>query len=579
MRAIRRRCVVVRIAAVNNALDKVGDLVHRSVGRQDTRFVAHRWFIGTRLTIGVLGLVLMGLCFSMPGSLSRSTLLASTDLGFQAVIAMMVSRFGGLRMGYLLSTATLCALPVVATGAMGAGAMVPLVLEGAILTGSAGAAMATGMMVLAALLAFGLAGNKGDGVLLASQIVAIATMLGGAHYLVKRDRDSEAQARFADDRWRALSGLADRGVVRHDAQGHVVGSNAAFCRAIGINPMELEDSTVITRLHLGSGPAFLKALSDVSHGATIAEARVRIKCEPEAEGHHGPDPYRDFMLRVACAVTDPATQQREILAYYTPVNAAAELPSAAHPSALATARLGHELRTPLTAIIGFADCLGDPAIIAADDPKRGDYARIIGTSARHMLDVVNGMAGIAHPQPSAEIISSASDAIDLAELIDESVSIMRLNVEAQRASLHWIVEADVPVLIGCRHAFRQILINLISNALKFAPEGSVLVRASRDGTKVRLTVEDNGMGVAGEDLARLGEPFFRGRLAGENGPDGQGLGLGIVRDIVRDHHGDFDVMSRPGAGTRVIVTFAIPDAISALKPTPIAARIPERRYA
>ena len=242
--------------------------------------------------------------------------------------------------------------------------------------------------------------------------------------------------------------------------------------------MELEDSTVITRLHLGSGPAFLKALSDVSHGATIAEARVRIKCEPEAEGHHGPDPYRDFMLRVACAVTDPATQQREILAYYTPVNAAADLPSAAHPSALANARLGHELRTPLTAIIGFADCLGDPAIIAADDPKRGDYARIIGTSARHMLDVVNGMAGIAHPQPSAEIISSASDAIDLAELIDESVSIMRLNVEAQRASLHWIVEADVPVLIGSRHAFRQILINLISNALKFAPEGSVLVRAS-----------------------------------------------------------------------------------------------------
>jgi signal transduction histidine kinase len=57
------------------------------------------------------------------------------------------------------------------------------------------------------------------------------------------------------------------------------------------------------------------------------------------------------------------------------------------------------------------------------------------------------------------------------------------------------------------------------------------------------------------------------------------LGLGIVRDIVRDHQGDLDVMSRPGAGTRVIVTFAIPEAISALKPMPIATRIPERRYA
>ena len=223
--------------------------------------------------------------------------------------------------------------------------------------------------------------------------------------------------------------------------------------------------------------------------------------------------------------------------------------------------------------------MGDPAIIATDDPKRGDYARIIGTSARHMLDVVNDMTGTVAPQPSAQIISTGTDAIDLAELIEETVGIMRLNVEAQRASLHWIVEEDVPVLVGSRHAFRQILINLISNALKFAPEGSVLVRASRDGAKVRLTVEDNGMGVAGEDLARLGEPFFRGRLAGENGPDGQGLGLGIVRDIVRDHQGDFDVMSRPGAGTRVIVTFAIPEAISALKTQPITPRIPERRYA
>jgi signal transduction histidine kinase len=222
------------------------------------------------------------------------------------------------------------------------------------------------------------------------------------------------------------------------------------------------------------------------------------------------------------------TQQSEILAYYRPVTHVDETQSTDTQASLSTARLGHELRTPLTAIIGFADCLGDPAIIASDDPKRSDYARIIATSARHMLDVVNGMSGAATPQPTAEIISTGSDAIDLAELIEESVGIMRLNVEAQRASLQWVVEEDVPVLIGSRHAFRQILINLISNALKFAPEGSVLVRASRDGAKVRLTVEDNGMGVAGEDLARLGEPFFRGRMASEHGPDGQGLGLGIV---------------------------------------------------
>ena len=579
MRAIRRRCVVVRISAVNAAMDKMGDLVHRSVGRQDGSFSAHRWFIATRLALGLVGLLLIGVAVAMPGVLPRHALMVGMGLGFQAMIAMMVSRFGGLKVGYAVSTAILCALPVVVAGGMGAGVMMPLILEAAILTGSAGAAISAGSVVIALMLAFGMSGLKSDVLLLASQGLAIVAMAGGALYLVKRDRKSEAQARFADDRWRALTGLSEIGVVRHDAQGHVVGSNAAFCRAIGINPMELEDSTVIKRLHLGSGPAFLKALSDVSHGAAMAEARVRIKCEPQAEGHQGPDPYRDFILRVSGAVTDPTTQKREILAYYRPVTENAERPAAEASPSLSTARLGHELRTPLTAIIGFADCLGDPAIIATDDPKRGDYARIIGTSARHMLDVVNDRTGTVAPQPSAQIISTGTDAIDLAELIEETVGIMRLNVEAQRASLHWIVEEDVPVLVGSRHAFRQILINLISNALKFAPEGSVLVRASRDGAKVRLTVEDNGMGVAGEDLARLGEPFFRGRLAGENGPDGQGLGLGIVRDIVRDHQGDFDVMSRPGAGTRVIVTFAIPEAISALKTQPITPRIPERRYA
>lgn len=571
--------MVGRISAVEKMVDRLGDLVHRSVGRQDARFAAHRWFITTRLAIGLIGLALMAACFGLPLGMPRAMLLVATVLSFQAVIALIVSRFGGLTIGYLISTASLGGLPFAGAGFVGAGALVPLILEGAIVTGAAGAVMTACVMLVVSLGIYAMGGAKGDAIALVLQILAIAAMLGGALYLVKRDRVSEAQARFADDRWRALSGLSDIGVVRHDAQGHVVGSNAAFCRVIGINPMELADNTVITRLHLGSGPAFLKALSDVAHGAVSAEARVRIKCEPEAEGHFGPDPYRDFILRVSRAVTDPSTQQSEILAYYRPVTEAALETLADTQASLSTARLGHELRTPLTAIIGFADCLGDPAIIASDDPKRGDYARIIATSARHMLDVVNDMSGVAPSQPTAEIVSAGSDAIDLAELIEESVGIMRLNVEAQRASLQWVVEEDVPVLIGSRHAFRQILINLISNALKFAPEGSVLVRASRDGAKVRLTVEDNGMGVAGEDLARLGEPFFRGRMASENGPDGQGLGLGIVRDIVRDHQGDLDVMSRPGAGTRVIVTFAIPEAISALKPTPITARLPERRYA
>jgi cell cycle sensor histidine kinase DivJ len=156
---------------------------------------------------------------------------------------------------------------------------------------------------------------------------------------------------------------------------------------------------------------------------------------------------------------------------------------------------------------------------------------------------------------------------------------MRLTIEAQQARLSWDVDEDVPAIQGSRHAFRQILINLISNALKFAPEGLVTVRAVREGGKIRLTVEDNGVGVAHHDLARLGEPFFRGSAARQGAPEGQGLGLGIVREIVQRHQGHFDVMSRPGAGTRVIVTFAATDMISSSAIKRVETPTQERRYA
>lgn len=553
----------------------LGDLVHRSVKGSDVRFAAHRWFIGSRLLLGMLGVMPVTLWLAMPDTLPRVLLLGGIALCFQAVIALAVSRLGGLRAGFTVSVLGFAAFPLVTGNLAGPIVLLPFILEGAMLAGLAGVGLAASVLVFGMAVAF-VTGTIGmSNGLLAAEFVAVSAMVAGTLYWSVRETKNEVRARFSDDRWRALSGLTDAGIVRHDESGSIIGSNAMFCRLIGITPDGLADKTVITRLHLGSGPAFLKALSDVIHGAGMAEARVRIKCDPGAEGHQGPDPYRDFDIRFSRAVRDPVTAQSEIMACYRPVAVAVEAAPLVQKPSLEAARLGHELRTPLTAIIGFAECLGDQAIIAADDPKRGDYARIIGTSARHMLDLVNHLPGAA-ALPSQ---TDENEWIDLVELIDEAVGIMRLTIEAQQARLSWEVDDDVPAIQASRHAFRQILINLISNALKFAPEGSVTVRAVREGGKIRLTVEDNGVGVAHHDLARLGEPFFRGSAARQGAPEGQGLGLGIVREIVQRHQGHFDVMSRPGAGTRVIVTFAAPDVISSVAGKPLETPIQERRYA
>ena len=556
-------------------MDVLGDLVHRSVKGSDVRFAAHRWFIGSRLALGMIGLMPITLWLAMPEAMPRALLLGGMVLCFQLVTALAVSRLGGLRAGFTVSVLGFAAFSLVMGNVAGPIVLIPFILEGAILAGSAGVGLAAFVTMLAMVVAFGTGGMRMGGWLLGADLVALSAMVVGTLYWTLREAKNEVRARFSDDRWRALSGLTDAGIVRHDESGSVIGSNAMFCRLLGITPDGLADKTVITRLHLGSGPAFLKALSDVIHGAGMAEARVRIKCDPDAEGHGGPDPYRDFDVRFSRAVRDPETAQSEIMACYRPVTLAAESAPQVQKPSLEAARLGHELRTPLTAIIGFAECLGDQAIIAVDDPKRGDYARIIGTSARHMLDLVNNLPGAAaSPVPTDE-----REWIDLAELIDDAVGIMRLTIEAQQARLSWEVDGDVPAIQGSRHAFRQILINLISNALKFAPEGAVTVRAVREGDKIRLTVEDNGVGVAHHDLARLGEPFFRGSAARQGAPEGQGLGLGIVREIVQRHRGHFDVMSRPGAGTRVIVTFAAPDVISVKADKQVETPVIERRYA
>jgi len=557
---------------VNGVLD---DLVHRSVRPSDASFAAHRWFIGSRLALGLLGLGPIMLWLASPEAMPRFVLQGGAVLCFQPLMAMAVSRLGGLRAGFTGSVLGFAAFALTAIGPLGPFTVLPFILEGTILTGSWGAGLAAFAVLGSATAAIGSGIFRMNGGLLAVEGWVMGALFLGSLYWGAREAKSTGRSRLSDDRWRTLSGLTDDGIVRHDESGAIMGSNAMFCQLLGISPDELADKTVIRRLHLGSGPAFLKALSDVAHGAGSSVARVRIQCEAGAKGHSGPDPYRDFDVRFSRAAYDAKTARSEIMACYRPVAVVVDQAPVQEKPSLETARLGHELRTPLTAIIGFAECLSDPTIIAANDPKRGDYARIIGTSARHMLDLVNHLPGARFEGSS----QAAYEPVDIAELVDEAVGMMRLTIEAQRAELNWEVEDDVPALNGSRHALRQILINLISNALKFAPEGTVFVRAVREGDKIRLTVEDNGVGVAHEDVARLGEAFFRGSASRAGAPSGQGLGLGIVRDIVQRHQGHFDVMSRQGAGTRVIVTFALPQPGTQNETRIAQPEHAERRYA
>ena len=200
------------------------------------------------------------------------------------------------------------------------------------------------------------------------------------------------------------------------------------------------------------------------------------------------------------------------------------------------ATMSHELRTPLNAIIGFSDMLGNDSI-ELDAAREREYAMLINESGRHLLSVVNGILDMSKmengnfeitPEPfaPAPVIRSCCDLLVL---------------KAQEAGVELItrIAADLPEIVADRRAVSQILINLISNAIKFTPRGGrVSVSALCDGARLAVTVDDTGVGIGEADLPRLGEAFFQARASYDRRHDGTGLGLSIVKGLVRLHGGD-----------------------------------------
>ncbi len=143
-------------------------------------------------------------------------------------------------------------------------------------------------------------------------------------------------------------------------------------------------------------------------------------------------------------------------------------------------------------------------------------------------------------------------------LVRESCAVVALRAEQAGVSLVVDLPDDLPEIIADRRACRQMLLNLLSNAVKFTPHGGeVRVEARRDGECVALSVHDTGIGVAQEDLARLGVPFYRGAARSRPEEKGSGLGLSVVRGLVALHRGSIRIGSTPGDGTVVRLTLPI----------------------
>jgi signal transduction histidine kinase len=213
------------------------------------------------------------------------------------------------------------------------------------------------------------------------------------------------------------------------------------------------------------------------------------------------------------------------------------------------ALVSHELRTPLTSIIGYLELVLDDEETLSDDARR--FLEVVERNAKRLLRLVGDMLFVA--QVEAGRLSLESAQVDLGVVAAEAVEAARPAAERSGVTLT-LTAAPVQSLVGDRDRFGQMLDNLISNALKFTPDGgSVHVHLDDTGHSAVVAVSDTGMGIPDEEQKRLFERFFRASTATSRAVPGAGLGLTIVKTIVEAHGGTVGLTSTEGEGTTVRV--------------------------
>jgi two-component system cell cycle sensor histidine kinase PleC len=215
------------------------------------------------------------------------------------------------------------------------------------------------------------------------------------------------------------------------------------------------------------------------------------------------------------------------------------------------ANMSHELRTPLNAINGFSEIMVGELYGPLGDRRYKEYAGDILSSGQHLLALINDILDMAKIE--AGKLNLKFEPISIEEVAEDAIRLMRNRADDAGLTL----AADVPDLPDVEadyRAVKQVLLNLISNAVKFTPRGGVItVRASVTATELELTVRDTGIGISKEDLDRLARPFEQVETQHAKTQQGTGLGLALTKSLIEMHGGRLVMESEPGMGTTVKV--------------------------
>jgi two-component system, cell cycle sensor histidine kinase DivJ len=558
----------------------VDTLVHPTA-RQDLLTAArHRAFIAPRLLGSMIVLACFPLYLLVRGAPSVIELLAFAWLVVPILIAYFLSRTGRYESAHILSSLALTGLVgaiAAMTGGIGSFAAIWLVVV------PLEAALSASRRVVAAASSFALAA-AGLLVLLSEQHLlppvpvnapaafAALGIVSAGLYATGLALGAEAQARMSfwllyaeEDRYRLLARNISDVITRHGRDGAVLFASPAAEGLFGARIADLHGHGLFDRVHVADRPAYLTALGDAAAiGVTSSvEFRVRrdgadavgqpaaefvwveMRCQPFERTDAGGGEGRDVV-----AVLRDVTERKRL--QQTQLDAHAEAARANDAKGRFLATMSHELRTPLNAVIGFSDMLMKEDELRLDGRRRHEYAGLINNSGRHLLSVVNGILDMSKIETGN--FSITPEPFAPAQVVASCCDLLALRASEAGVRLERRATADLPDVVADKRAVQQILLNLVSNAIRFTDRGgSVTVSARAEAATITFVVEDDGIGINEADLARVGEPYFQAATSYDRRGGGTGLGLSIVKGLVRLHGGELSIRSRVGQGTRVTV--------------------------
>ena len=230
------------------------------------------------------------------------------------------------------------------------------------------------------------------------------------------------------------------------------------------------------------------------------------------------------------------------------------------------AQMSHELRTPLNAILGFSEVMKGEIFGPHAVPAYKDYAADIHNSGVHLLNLINEILDLSRIEAGRYELNE--EAVSLARVVEDCHHLLKLRASNRGITIHELFEPDMPRLWADERAVRQICLNLLSNGIKFTPQGGeIWLKAGWTASGGQyMSVKDTGPGIADEEIPVVLASFGQGSNSIKSAEQGAGLGLPIAKNLIDLHGGTFALKSKLRIGTEVIVTFPPERVMAALAP-------------